>query len=148
VPVSRIARIFVALCAFTLTLAALAPVSAGEPTSCDVAKARIFIAAGDRSDKHGRYVEATHWFLAANRYTRDCRAAGDLLIGSRAIAKAGSALAQSGEYLKALSLLHAAQARLARLTSGDSQIATAAQSFSDQVGNLIAAIDRVAESTM
>jgi hypothetical protein len=108
----------------------------------------MFIAVGDRADTHGQYVEAMHWYLAASRYTRDCRAAGDLLIGSRALAKTGGALAQSGEYLKALSLLRAAQARLARLALGDSQIATASRSLFDQVQNVITAIDGVAQSTM
>lgn len=144
----RAVRNLIALVALSFVVSAIAPVGAGARSSCDWKKAGVFRDAGDRYHAARLYGQAAQWYLAATRLTRDCRSLSGTLLSARSLAQAGAALAQSGDYLRALDLLHAAQSKLASLTAANPQTAASARSYSELVQNVISAIDKVARASM
>jgi tetratricopeptide (TPR) repeat protein len=145
---ARIIRKVTVLSAAVVIAAAMVPAVAGVPGACNARKAADFGAAGDRYREAGRFVDAAHWYLAATRFTRGCRTAGDSLLNARSLAQAGAALAQNGDYLGALELLHTAQSRLTSIAALDPRAAVAAQSYAAVVQRMLSAINGVAEASM
>jgi hypothetical protein len=129
-------------------VATVLPAFAGPSGACNARKATEFRAAGDRYRDVGRFTDAAHWYLVATQNTRGCRSGEDALLNAHALAQAGSALAQSGDYLRGLTLLNAAQVRLTAIAAFDPRAADAARAYADAVQNMIAAIDRVAQASM
>jgi hypothetical protein len=124
------------------------PADAREAFPCDIGKAQMFRAAGDRYRADARYADAAHWYLAAARETGQCRLASASLLGARALAAAGAALALNGEYLRALALLHDAQTRLVALEPHTDELAAELQRVRDLIGAVIDAVNTVARLSM
>ncbi len=125
------------------------PVSAAtQPPACDREHSAVFRAAGDRYRAQRDFVNAARWYVAATRHGAGCDRPDDLLLNAHAIALAGTAYAQSGDYLQALSFLHQAQSRLTALSAAPPSVANDARAYADRVEKLISVIDEVAQSSM
>jgi hypothetical protein len=149
VPVRGVARILVvagALAGFAGTTVAA---RAGAPARCDSAAAGKYRAAAQRYAAQREYADAATWYLAATRATNVCRTPSDAIARANSLFGAGAAFALSGDSLRGLSLLHAAQSQLtALIDAGDRETTPKARAILELIADVIAAIDTVAKGSM
>jgi hypothetical protein len=124
------------------------PVEAGESSGCNWAKATTFRAAAERYGALGQPADAAGWFLAAMRSTSECRSPSGSILSARSLVQAGAALAASGDYLRALSLLHTAQSDLTAIGASDRKSAAAVRPLLDLAETVISFINASAQGSM
>jgi hypothetical protein len=139
--------VLVPLLSVTL-VAGVKPVSAGGPAACQVAKAAVFAAAGDRYRARADYATAARWYRAAARSTRDCRSTRAALSSAQSLAQAGAALVLGGDQLGGLELLRAAKDDLAAIAARDRSAGPMVEPVLARVQRVISAVDDVARSSM
>jgi hypothetical protein len=149
VPIRGFASILVAVGALAGVAGTTISARAGVPAGCDSAVATRFHAAAERYAAQRQYANAAAWYLAATRATSECRAPSDAIARANSLFAAGTAFALSGDSLRGLSLLHAAQSQLtAMIDAGDRETAPKARAILALVVDVIAAIDTVAKGSM
>jgi dsRNA-specific ribonuclease len=104
--------------------------------------------AADRARARAEFASAGHIYLAAAALQAGCRDARATLERARALAFAGAALAQAGDYLRVQTVLVQARDGLADVRRHDPQRASDARRYADLVEQVIAAIDAVARASM
>jgi hypothetical protein len=132
-------------CAAATSVAA----EAQDPAGCDSARAWTYLAAAKREGAQQRYPEAAAWYVAATRATNACRTPSDAIMRANSLFGAGTAFALSGDALRGLTLLHAAQAQVdALIKTGDRDAAPKAQAILDLVRDVISEINTIAKGSM
>jgi hypothetical protein len=126
-------------------------VSAGAepPASCDSARAWTFFGAAERAAEQHRYSEAATLYVAATRAASECRTPNESIMRANSLFGAGTAFALSGDALRGLNLLHAAQAQVnALIDAGDRETVPRARAILDLIGSVISEINTIAKGSM
>ncbi len=104
--------------------------------------------AGDRYRERGRNGDAARSYLAAERLAHECPTTGGRMLDARLLAQSGTALAQTGDYLRALPLLRTAQSQLSSLVAADAANGDGRARVLDVVQGEISLIEGVARASM
>lgn len=124
------------------------PAGAAPTSRCDVARTAMLGAAGDRYAARERYGEAARSYLAATAVSHECRRSADIVVSARFMARAGLALAQAGDYARALDVMHVMRTNLSALGPTDRQTSSDARSLLDLAGDIINTINLGARLSM
>lgn len=125
------------------------PAKAQLPAGCDSARAWTYFAAAQREAARQRYSEAAAWYVAATQATNACRTPNDSIMRANSLFGAGTAFALSGDALRGLTLLHAAQTEVDTLIhTGDREAASKGRGILDLIRDVISEINTIAKGSM